>query len=110
MTNKEKLEIIDKILEALYEELSDLKNFTTDAQHNITQSIYNLETIKLGLLIDYKNELKGTFKMRAISFKLLSKATYRVSTSLYIGGIVHIKSKSICSKRFHKFHWVCIIL
>lgn len=47
MTNKEKLEIIDKVLEMLYEELSDLENFTTDAQENITQAIYNLESTKL---------------------------------------------------------------
>ena len=47
MTNKEKLEIIDKKLEMLYEELSDLENFTSDAQKNITQAIYNLESTKL---------------------------------------------------------------
>ena len=56
MTNKEKLEIIDKKLETLYEELADLENFTTDAQHNITQAIYNLESTKL-LLEPIENNL-----------------------------------------------------
>lgn len=48
MTNKEKLEIIDKKLNGLYKELEDLESFTTfNAQHNITQAIYNLESTKL---------------------------------------------------------------
>ena len=56
MTNKEKLEIINKKLEMLYEELNDLEDFTTDAQHNITQAIYNLESSKL-LLEPIENNL-----------------------------------------------------
>lgn len=47
MTNKEKLEIIDKQLEMLYEKLSFLESYTTDAQNNISQAIYNLESTKL---------------------------------------------------------------
>ena len=47
MTNKEKLEIIDKKLESLYEELTYLEHYTKEAQNNITQTIYNLESTKL---------------------------------------------------------------
>lgn len=47
MTNKEKLEIIDKALENLYEEIKRIDNYTTDAQNNISQAIYNLESTKL---------------------------------------------------------------
>ena len=47
MTNKEKLEIIDKALENLYEEIKRIDNYTTDGQNNITQAIYNLESTKL---------------------------------------------------------------
>ena len=47
MTNKEKLEIIDKALENLYEEIKRIDNYTTDAQNNIARTIYNLESIKL---------------------------------------------------------------
>ena len=46
MTNKEKLEIIDKALENLYEEIKRIDNYTTDAQNNISQAIYNLESTK----------------------------------------------------------------
>lgn len=47
MTNKEKLEIINKALENLYEELEELDDYVTVAQNNITQAIYNLESTKL---------------------------------------------------------------
>lgn len=47
MTNKEKLEIIDKKLNELYDSISDLDKWTTEAEKNIIQSIYGLEQIKL---------------------------------------------------------------
>lgn len=47
MSNKEKLEIINKKLEILYKELSILEHLTSDVQNDITQAIYNLESTKL---------------------------------------------------------------
>ena len=46
MTREEKLEIIDKALENLYEELEEIEDFVTVAQKDITQAIYNLESTK----------------------------------------------------------------
>lgn len=63
MTNKEKLEIIDKKLEMLYEELDDLKNYTSDAQKNITQAIYNLESTRLLLENDIDFNTQGQEKI-----------------------------------------------
>lgn len=65
MTNKEKIEIIDKALNELYKILnnngvkifiSETKGANANFPKDITQAIYNLETIKLGLLIEIKNE------------------------------------------------------
>lgn len=58
MTNKEKLEIIDKRLNVLYVKLENLH--ASEVQKNITQAIYNLESTKLLLepienILDVKN-------------------------------------------------------
>ena len=45
MTNKEKLEIIEKKLNVLYVKLENLH--ASEVQKNITQAIYNLESTKL---------------------------------------------------------------